>query len=149
MCRSLLYARTLSSGQPGWSAAERGAARADEWPVYIGRNGNGNGNSSLSNRSHCLCHGDLGNLECLHLIQQATGMLDEAQLHRATRLVLEDISTRGPRSGVPASADHPGFMTGLAGIGWALLRIAHPQRVPSVLNLEGAASGQRLNRQPT
>ena len=103
----------------------------------------------LSNRSHCLCHGDLGNLECLRLIQQATGILDEAQLQRATLAILGDLATRGPRSAVPASADHPGFMTGLAGIGYGLLRIAHPERVPSVLNLEGAASGQRLERHAT
>jgi hypothetical protein len=31
--------------------------------------------------------------------------------------------------------ESPGLMTGLAGIGYALLRLAEPHRVPSVLGL--------------
>ena len=41
----------------------------------------------------------------------------------------------------PSSAvvdDSPELMTGLAGIGYQLMRLAEPQRVPSLLTLAGA-----------
>ncbi|MFD1051662.1 lanthionine synthetase LanC family protein, partial [Kibdelosporangium lantanae] len=41
--------------------------------------------------------------------------------------------------GVAGGVEHPGLMTGLAGIGLALLRMVDPS-VPSVLLLEGVSS---------
>jgi lantibiotic modifying enzyme len=38
--------------------------------------------------------------------------------------------------------ESPGLMTGLAGIGYGLLRVAAPARVPSVLTLEGPHGAQ-------
>jgi lantibiotic modifying enzyme len=35
----------------------------------------------------------------------------------------------------PRGAESPGLMTGLAGIGYAFLRLAEPERVPSVMSL--------------
>jgi lantibiotic modifying enzyme len=87
--------------------------------------------------NHCLCHGDLGNLE---LLVQAGEALAEprwrAEVGRRAALVLEGIACRGWLCGSPGGVESPGLMTGLAGIGYGLLRLAHPARVPSVLVLE-------------
>jgi hypothetical protein len=42
------------------------------------------------------------------------------------------------------AVETPGLMTGLAGIGYGLLRLAVPTRVPSVLVLEGPVRSSRL-----
>ena len=49
---------------------------------------------------------------------------------------LESIRQNGPICGVPSGVETPGLMTGLAGIGYGLLRLAEPRRTPSVLALE-------------
>jgi lantibiotic modifying enzyme len=87
--------------------------------------------------NHCLCHGDLGNLELLSLAARHLGGPDVHQpLHRVLSNVLEDIASAGWRCGVPLGAETPGLMTGLAGIGFGLLRAARGDQVPSVLLLE-------------
>ena len=87
--------------------------------------------------SHCLCHGDLGNIE---LFVQAAEILQEAewqqQVERLSALILASIEQHGWQSGVPLGVETPGLMTGLAGIGYGLLRLAQPKRVPCVLILE-------------
>ncbi|MCC5661572.1 type 2 lantipeptide synthetase LanM family protein [Nostoc sp. XA010] len=87
--------------------------------------------------NHSLCHGDLGNLE---LLLQASLPLDNPQLHyqvnRFASIILESINQHGWLCGVPLGVETPGLMTGLAGIGYGLLRLAEPTRVPSVLVLE-------------
>ena len=60
---------------------------------------------------------------------------DHEALERATALVVASIEANGPVTGVPLSVETPGFMTGLAGIGYELLRLAEPDRVPSALLL--------------
>jgi class II lanthipeptide synthase len=84
-----------------------------------------------------LCHGDLGNLE---LVREAGRVLDDAGLAAEARRLAARILTRiedeGPRCGASVRTEVPGFMTGLAGIGYGLLRAAWPERVPSVLLLE-------------
>lgn len=86
--------------------------------------------------NHSLCHGDLGNLE---LLLQASQVLDDAQLqvevNRITSVILEDISQRGWQCGILSGAEIPGLMCGLAGIGYGLLRLIEPKRIPSVLVL--------------
>jgi len=84
----------------------------------------------FSNRSHCLCHGDLGNLD---LILSAGRLTEAGQL--AGR-ILAGIRGHGPRCGTVAGVELPGLLCGLAGIGYGLLRAADPERVPSVLLLE-------------
>ncbi len=93
-------------------------------------------------RSHCLCHGDLGNAE---IFLQATGILDDpahwqAELNGITAFVLANIAEHGWRCGLPGEVEVPGLMAGLAGIGYGLLRLAAPERVPSVLLLEPPVS---------
>lgn len=88
--------------------------------------------------SHCLCHGGLGNLEFL---TAAARVLADRDVERARqqlqRGVLAGLTTGGTRCGIPIGAEIPGLLTGLAGIGHALLRLAAPGRVPSVLPLAG------------
>jgi type 2 lantibiotic biosynthesis protein LanM len=87
--------------------------------------------------NHSLCHGDLGNLE---LLLQASLILDdpqwETQVNRLASIILESINQHGWLCGVPLGVETPGLMAGLAGIGYGLLRLAEPTRVPSVLVLE-------------
>ncbi len=87
--------------------------------------------------NHSLCHGDLGNLE---LLLQASQTLDEpqwkTQVDRFAAIILESIDKHGWFCGVPLGVETPGLMTGLAGIGYELLRLAETERVPSVLVLE-------------
>ena len=88
-------------------------------------------------RNHSLCHGDLGNLE---LLLQASQMFDDpelsGQVNRIAAIILESISRDGWLCGNPLRVESPGLMTGLAGIGYGLLRLAEPTRVPAVLVLE-------------
>jgi type 2 lantibiotic biosynthesis protein LanM len=87
--------------------------------------------------NHSLCHGDLGNVE---LLMQAGRELKEPnfedQGRRIVASVLEDLAQRGPRCATPLCVESPGLMTGLAGIGYGLLRFAAPNEIPSVLLLE-------------
>jgi lantibiotic modifying enzyme len=84
--------------------------------------------------NHCLCHGDLGNLE---LLSQASRTLGDrhwnTEVNRFSGIILDSIHQHGWLCGVPFGVESPGLMSGLAGIGYGLLRLAEPDRVPSVL----------------
>lgn len=88
--------------------------------------------------SHCLCHGDLGNLEILlesrEVIQDGTQNDSERQLAAS---IVHCGKSQGWLSGTPLGVESPGLMTGLAGIGYGLLRLCCRDQVPSVLALEG------------
>jgi type 2 lantibiotic biosynthesis protein LanM len=87
--------------------------------------------------NHSLCHGDLGNLETLLLAGERLGDPRwRAAADRMSAATLDSISTNGWICGVPTGVETPGLMTGLAGIGFGLLRLAEPRRTPSVLALE-------------
>jgi type 2 lantibiotic biosynthesis protein LanM len=85
---------------------------------------------------HCLCHGDLGNLESLLVASEVLGepRWSHTALERAAH-VLHHGRERGWLCGLPRGTETPGLMMGLAGIGYGLLRLASPERVPSVLSL--------------
>lgn len=87
-------------------------------------------------KNHSLCHGDLGNLE---LLLQASKILDEpewgSQVVRLAAMILDSIHQGGWLCGIPLGVESPGLMTGLAGIGFGLLRLAEPARVASILTL--------------
>lgn len=90
--------------------------------------------------NHSLCHGDLGNLELLLLAAQELRRPDlQDECYRIAAEVVRSISRRGWCTGLPLGFESPGLMTGIAGIGYQLLRLAHPDRVPSVLILEPPA----------
>jgi len=89
-------------------------------------------------KNHSLCHGDLGNLD---LLQEAFRASGEARLgsevDRLSRSILASMRRDGWRCGTVGGIEAPGLMNGLAGIGYGLLRLAAPDRVPSVLLMEG------------
>ncbi|NOY84992.1 MAG: hypothetical protein GXO96_09285, partial [Nitrospirae bacterium] len=82
---------------------------------------------------------DLGNLE---LIRLAGRTLDRPDLRVATDLaarIVADVGA-GPQCGLPGNVESPGLMTGLAGIGYGMLRLADPDQVPCLLLLESLYS---------
>ncbi|OJT26518.1 MrsM protein [Archangium sp. Cb G35] len=85
---------------------------------------------------HCLCHGDLGNVESLLLAGEVLGeqRWSHAARERAAH-ILHQARTRGWRCGLPRGTETPGLLMGLAGIGYGLLRLAAPEQVPPVLTL--------------
>jgi type 2 lantibiotic biosynthesis protein LanM len=92
-------------------------------------------------QSHCLCHGDLGNLELLLLAEQtlhAKQLATERQ--RLTAMVVQSIEDGGWQCGGPCAVEMPTFMLGLSGIGYQLLRLADPWQIPSILTLEPPAT---------
>src|SRR5947209_7754252 len=84
--------------------------------------------------NHCLCHGDMGNLE---FVLSATRLLPkyEEQVQRLTAMLLDNIERQGWVTGVPLGVETPGLMIGIAGTGYGLLRLACAEQIPSVLLL--------------
>jgi type 2 lantibiotic biosynthesis protein LanM len=76
----------------------------------------------------CLCHGAMGNILFL---MDAAEFVAAQDLDRA-RQAASGVARRILQSDV----EPLGLMTGAAGIGYGLLQMAHPDRVPSVLRLE-------------
>ncbi len=93
-------------------------------------------------QSHCLCHGDMGNLE---FVVEAGRVLDNAKLQEETRRlgaeILASIGRHGCYCGGPGGVELPGLMLGIAGIGYQMLRLAVPEFVPSVLTLAPPTRG--------
>jgi type 2 lantibiotic biosynthesis protein LanM len=93
--------------------------------------------SHTSIGNHSLCHGDLGNADVLLTASQ---VLREPKLRlHANRLAaagLESAKKSGWICGNPLGVESPGLMTGISGIGYALLRLTEPARIPSILALQ-------------
>ncbi len=93
-------------------------------------------------RNHCLCHGALGNLEAFLLAGRLGGQAGVSTetlaqtVRRFVRGIFASISKDGWICGNRSGIEGPGLMTGLSGIGYQMLRLADPDRVPSVLVLE-------------
>lgn len=86
--------------------------------------------------NHSLCHGALGNIEFLLTAAQLLGRPgDHEALERAKAVVVASLEANGFVTGVPLGVETPGFMTGLAGMGYELLRLAEPGKVPCALLL--------------
>ena len=86
--------------------------------------------------NHSLCHGDFGNLELLLQTREILGASQWCrQADHVAASILTSISQHGWRCGIPLEVESPGLMTGLAGIGFGLLRCAAPVHVPAVLVL--------------
>jgi type 2 lantibiotic biosynthesis protein LanM len=84
---------------------------------------------------HSLCHGAMGHMDLLlHARARLKHSDSDTQLEHAAGSVLADICEHGWHCGTAQAIETPGLMTGLAGIGYGLLRIAEP-RLPSVLLL--------------
>ena len=54
---------------------------------------------------------------------------------RLAAKILDSIDRDGWQCGGPQAVETPGLMLGLAGIGYQMLRLAEPDRIPSVLVL--------------
>lgn len=90
--------------------------------------------------NHSLCHGDLGNLLLLYRAAAFGDFETEdpdpmRTVARHAGGVLRGIEEHGFLPGLAVGTEPPGLMVGLAGMGWALLQLAEPDRVPDVLTL--------------
>ncbi|WP_436497765.1 type 2 lanthipeptide synthetase LanM family protein [Actinokineospora sp. HUAS TT18] len=82
-----------------------------------------------------LCHGELGITEVLAAVADGPNSPAARAVRRRGGLALDTLRRHGPRCGVPGGVPTPGLLTGLAGIGYAMLRLAAPAQVPSALLL--------------
>lgn len=86
--------------------------------------------------SHCLCHGDLGNLDILQEAADRLGGRWIQELERMKGAVLSGPERKGWRCGVPRGFETPGLMEGLSGMAYGLMRLADPVGIPSILLLD-------------
>ncbi|MFI5527218.1 type 2 lanthipeptide synthetase LanM family protein [Kitasatospora sp. NPDC051853] len=82
-----------------------------------------------------LCHGDLGVAEALGVLARRRPEARSA-LHTRAGVTLGVLRDRGRLCGTPGHVTTPGLLSGLSGIGYALLRLGFPDSVPSVLLLD-------------
>lgn len=138
-----------SRNDPGWYRGLAGrlmagyatAESAEQWRVLRGiarRIAEQPVHTDLS-----LCHGEAGITEALIALAEQTGHDDDAAVvrHRAGQ-VLQEFYRSGPSCGTPGHVPTPGLLTGLAGIGYGLLRLGFAATVPSVLTLAPAPQRQ-------
>jgi type 2 lantibiotic biosynthesis protein LanM len=87
-------------------------------------------------QGHILCHGDMGNLDLLlEAVRLFPNSPCRGQVERFAAGILNSIERYGWLCGNPMRLESPGLMTGIAGIGYGLLRLAEPSKVPSGLSL--------------
>ncbi|MFC5286548.1 type 2 lanthipeptide synthetase LanM family protein [Actinokineospora guangxiensis] len=87
-------------------------------------------------RDLSLCHGELGTLEALGaLAERGSDQAAAAHARRAAD-VLGALEVYGPQGAAPGGIRSPGLLSGLAGIGYGLLRVGFTDSVPSVLLIE-------------
>ncbi|WP_332888608.1 lanthionine synthetase LanC family protein, partial [Actinophytocola xanthii] len=115
--------------EPGWCRGRAGLALAAAG--HPGAPEPVDGDAPVR-RDLSLCHGELGATEALTML----GDQYSRTLRRRGGLVLDVLRRHGPLCGVPGAVSTPGLLTGLAGIGYGLLRLAAPRRVPSALLLQ-------------
>jgi type 2 lantibiotic biosynthesis protein LanM len=99
-------------------------------------------------KNHTLCHGDLGNLELLHTAARRLDGSLRSEVGRLAGGIVASIRSDGWLCGAPLAVQSPGLMTGLAGIGYGLLRLAEPETIPSVLVLAPPAGSASLSVGP-
>lgn len=88
-------------------------------------------------RDHCLCHGWGTAVELIVLAERAGFTVPPPPTSGPwTRAMLNGIRENGYTTGAPHGVEVPGLMMGIAGIGYALLRLADPDSIPSVALLE-------------
>jgi type 2 lantibiotic biosynthesis protein LanM len=92
--------------------------------------------------SQCLCHGSMGNLELFLSGRQLFSESSESELWgeplaAASARLMSEIRERGFVSGKTWQTESLGLFFGLSGLGYEALRLAHPNKIPNVLVLEG------------
>lgn len=86
--------------------------------------------------SHSLCHGHLGNLDfIMTAARYFNDVTLQSEVRRRLKCILDETAHLGWICGLPARLEMPSLMTGLAGVGYGLLRIIEPDTVPCVLLL--------------
>ncbi|TYB39766.1 type 2 lantipeptide synthetase LanM [Micromonospora sp. AP08] len=85
---------------------------------------------------HTPCHGFVAGLELLLAADGAAGHGLRPELERRVVRLLEAARHTGWHCGNPAGVESPELMTGIAGIGHVLLRLAEPTAVTPVLTLD-------------
>jgi lantibiotic modifying enzyme len=87
--------------------------------------------------AHCLCHGDMGNLELLIEASRLPGYEQwKGATMRHAGWSLDAARRHGWLCATPKGMETPGLMLGLSGIGYGLLRLANPDIAPSILALQ-------------
>lgn len=86
--------------------------------------------------NYCLCHGDFGNVEILR--EYAMKFKDKETEELCNNLIVsmtKEVMVKEWHCGLPNEYENPGFMTGISGIGYSLLRRYCPQ-LPNILALD-------------
>lgn len=130
------------SGAAGTALARIGAGEATSLDQYLRTATERPVLADLS-----LCHGELGAVEPLVWLAERDHPAAEAARRRRAGLVLAAVEQYGPRCGTPRAVPSPGLLTGLAGIGYGLVRLGFHSRVPSVLLPEPTAGRRRPPQQ--
>lgn len=85
----------------------------------------------------CLCHGNIGNIE---ILLDAAKILENTELENFAKNILEKCVAEGSENGwnigLTGKESNVGFMLGLSGIGYSLLRFRYPGIFPSILSIE-------------
>jgi type 2 lantibiotic biosynthesis protein LanM len=123
------------SGMSGWLLARGSVGSSTEIDRHVG---------VLAERpplqDTSLCHGELGIVESLAVLGANGDARAAAIAERRAAVLLGGLNHFGPRCGTPGGTSCPGLFTGLAGIGYGLMRLGLADQVPSVLLLEPSAA---------
>lgn len=89
-------------------------------------------------KSHCLCHGDLGNLELLLLAGKCLNRQEWVEMARGYgREAVNYYQSKGEYlTGITKCSNIQGLWLGLSGIGYQMLRLASDKDFPSILSLQ-------------
>ncbi|MUG24029.1 type 2 lantipeptide synthetase LanM [Paenibacillus macerans] len=89
-------------------------------------------------KSHCLCHGDLGNLELLLLAGKYLNRQEWVEMARGYgREAVNYYQSKGEYlTGITKCSNIQGLWLGLSGIGYQMLRLASDKDFPSILSLQ-------------
>ncbi|PNQ78182.1 type 2 lanthipeptide synthetase LanM family protein [Paenibacillus sp. F4] len=90
------------------------------------------------NKSHCICHGSLGNIELLILAGQALNRPEwVTEAKKQGNNALNYYFEHGKfKTGLPTALDSQGLWLGLSGIGYQLMRLYSLNSLPSILSLQ-------------
>lgn len=127
------------SGAPGIGLARLGALSALDTPAIRDDIANAL-ETTLATSTHGTDHICCGNMGRCEFLIEASRRLGRPELFDEARRRASWVVRRAARSGgyrlfakAPGLTDTPAFFQGIAGIGYALLRLAEPERLPCVL----------------
>ncbi|WP_344659927.1 lanthionine synthetase LanC family protein, partial [Catenulispora subtropica] len=127
------------------SRAAAGALDAADLTIWLARLASSPPLTDLT-----VCHGEFGVLEALAILAYGgsgssgtSGSSGNSQaratLERRVARLPDPVASGAAFNGTPGAVPTPGFLHGLAGVGYGLLRVSFPEAVPSVLTLEPSA----------